>query len=116
MASVLPPAVDNPAQAIMDLERDHLLQNYARYPLVVARGKGCYVFDIEGRRYLDFITGIGVSALGHAHPRILKVIRDQAALIIHTSNLYYNQYQGALAKRLAEMSGLQRAFFCNTGT
>ena len=100
----------------MDLERDHLLQNYARYPLVVTRGKGCHVFDIEGRRYLDFITGIGVSTLGHAHPRILKVIRDQAALIIHTSNLYYHQYQGPLAKRLTEMSGLARAFFCNTGT
>jgi predicted acetylornithine/succinylornithine family transaminase len=100
----------------MDLERQYLLQNYARYPLVLARGKGCYVYDPEGRRYLDFLTGIGVNALGHAHPRIVKVIRDQAALLIHTSNLYYHQYQGPLAKRLVEMSGLARAFFCNTGT
>ena len=100
----------------MDLEREYLLQNYARYPLVLARGKGCYVYDLEGRRYLDFITGIGVNALGHAHPRIVKVIREQAGLLIHSSNLYYHQYQGPLAKRLVEMSGLARAFFANTGT
>jgi len=100
----------------MDLEREHLFQNYARYPLVLARGKGCYVYDPEGRRYLDFITGIGVNALGHAHPRIVKVIREQSALLIHTSNLYYHPYQGQLAKRLSQMSGLQRAFFANTGT
>ncbi len=100
----------------MDLEREVLLQNYARYPLVLARGKGCYVYDLEGRRYLDFITGIGVNALGHAHPRILKVIREQAALLIHTSNLYYHQYQGPLAKRLVAASGLARVFFSNTGT
>jgi predicted acetylornithine/succinylornithine family transaminase len=100
----------------MDLEREYVLQNYARYPLVLARGKGCYVYDLEGRRYLDFIAGIGVNALGHAHSRILGVIREQAGLLIHTSNLYYHQYQGPLAKRLAEISGLQRTFFANTGT
>jgi predicted acetylornithine/succinylornithine family transaminase len=100
----------------MDLEREYLLQNYARYPLVLARGKGCHVYDLEGRRYLDFIAGIGVNALGHAHPRILAAIREQAGLLIHASNLYYNLYQGPLAKRLAEISGLQRTFFANTGT
>jgi predicted acetylornithine/succinylornithine family transaminase len=99
----------------MDLEREYLLQNYARYPLVLARGKGSYIYDTEGRRYLDFITGIGVNALGHAHPRIVKVMREQAGLMVHSSNLYYHQYQGPLAKRLVEMSGLKRAFFCNTG-
>jgi len=100
----------------MDLERDYLLQNYTRYPLAVSRGKGCYLHDLGGRRYLDFLSGIGVNALGHAHPRILKVIREQAGLLIHSSNLYYHPYQGPLAKRLVEMSGLARAFFCNTGT
>jgi len=100
----------------MDLERQHVLQNYARYPLAVARGKGCYLYDLEGNRYLDFLSGIGVNALGHAHPRILRVIREQAGLLIHCSNLYYHQFQGPLAKRLAEMSGLERVFFCNTGT
>jgi len=100
----------------MDLEREHVLQNYARYPLVLARGKGSYVYDTEGRRYLDFITGIGVNALGHAHPRIMKVLREQAGLMIHSSNLYYHAYQGPLAKRLAQISGLARVFFSNTGT
>jgi predicted acetylornithine/succinylornithine family transaminase len=108
--------VDQSAQQTMDLEREYVLQNYARYPLVLARGKGCCVYDLEGRRYLDFIAGIGVNALGHAHPRIVAAIREQAGLLIHTSNLYYNQYQGPLAKRLAEISGLQRTFFANSGT
>ncbi|MGB7720822.1 MAG: aminotransferase class III-fold pyridoxal phosphate-dependent enzyme, partial [Bryobacteraceae bacterium] len=116
MSSTFPPVVDQTAQQTMDLEREYLLQNYARYPLVLARGKGCHVYDLEGRRYLDFIAGIGVNALGHAHPRIVAAIREQAGLLIHTSNLYYNQYQGPLAKRLAGISGLQRTFFANTGT
>jgi predicted acetylornithine/succinylornithine family transaminase len=116
MSSVLPPAVDTPAQAIAQLERDYLLQNYARYPLTLARGKGCHVYDLDGKRYLDFITGIGVSALGHAHPRIVKVMREQAGRLLHSSNLYYHEYQGPLAKRLVEMSGLARVFFCNSGT
>ncbi len=116
MSSALPPAADISAQAVIDLEREYLFQNYARYPLVLTRGKGCHVFDADGRRYLDFISGIGVNALGHAHPRMLKVIREQAGLFIHSSNLYYNPYQGPLAKRLAEISGLKRTFFANTGT
>ena len=120
-SALLPPVAENSAQATvtdqtMDLEREYLLQNYARYPLVLARGKGCYLYDLQGRRYLDFIAGIGVNALGHAHPRITRVIREQAGLLIHSSNLYYHQYQGPLAKRLAQKSGLQRAFFANTGT
>jgi acetylornithine/N-succinyldiaminopimelate aminotransferase len=115
MTTALPPLVDNAAQEIMDLERDYLLQNYARYPLVLARGKGSYVYDLAGKRYLDFITGIGVNALGHAHPRIVKVMRDQATKLVHSSNLYYHQYQGPLAKRLCQMSGMTRVFFCNSG-
>jgi acetylornithine/N-succinyldiaminopimelate aminotransferase len=116
MSSALPPIVENSAQSIIDLERQYVLQNYNRYPLTLTRGKGCYVYDPQGHRYLDFLAGIGVNALGHAHPRILRVIREQAGLLIHTSNLYYHPYQGPLAKRLAEMSGLARVFFSNTGT
>src|SRR6476659_1635248 len=93
-------------QSVMELESQYLLQNYARYPLVIHRGKGCHVYDIDGNRYLDFISGIGVNALGHAHPRIIKVIREQAALLIHSSNLYYHEYQGPLARKLSEISGL----------
>jgi len=97
------------------LEGEYLLQNYARYPLVLDRGKGCFVFDPSGKRYLDFITGIGVNALGHAHPRLVKVIREQSTRLWHTSNLYFHAYQGPLAERLAKVSGLQRTFFCNSG-
>jgi acetylornithine/N-succinyldiaminopimelate aminotransferase len=119
MTSVLPPTHEPPAEAsapsAAELESDYLLQNYSRYPLTLARGKGCYLFDIQGRRYLDFITGIGVNALGYAHPRMTKVIREQAGLLIHSSNLYYHEYQGRLAKRLVEMTGLRRVFFANSG-
>ncbi|HKW97744.1 MAG TPA: aminotransferase class III-fold pyridoxal phosphate-dependent enzyme, partial [Bryobacteraceae bacterium] len=114
MSSATP--MTSEARQIMDLEREFLLQNYSRYPLVLERGEGCYVFDVDGNRYLDFIAGIGVNALGHAHPRIVQVIREQVGLLIHCSNLYYHRYQGALAKRLADVSGLQRSFFANSGT
>jgi acetylornithine/N-succinyldiaminopimelate aminotransferase len=101
--------------SVVDLENQFLLQNYARYPLVLHRGKGCYVYDASGKRYLDLIAGIGVNALGYAHPRLTKVIREQAGLILHTSNLYYHEYQGPLAERIARASGLDRVFFCNSG-
>jgi acetylornithine/N-succinyldiaminopimelate aminotransferase len=118
MASVVSPEPEllSPAQEIMHLEREYLLQNYARYPLVLHRGKGCYLYDLPGNRYLDLISGIGVNSLGYAHPRITKIIRRQAGLLIHTSNLYYHEYQGRLAERLAKISGLNRTFFCNSGT
>lgn len=102
--------------SVIDLEKQYLFQNYARFPLVLTRGRGCYVYDSSGKRYLDLIAGIGVNALGHAHPRMMKIIREQAARIVHTSNLYYNEYQGPLAERIAKLSGLDRVFFCNSGT
>jgi predicted acetylornithine/succinylornithine family transaminase len=104
------------SQEVKDLERDYLLQNYGRYPLVLHRGEGPRVWDVDGKPYLDFITGIGVNALGHDHPRITRVIQEQARLLIHSSNLYYHEFQGPLAKRIAKVSGLQRSFFCNSGT
>ena len=104
------------AAEIEDLERQYLLQNYARYPLVLERGDGPWLWDVEGKRYLDFIAGIGVNALGHNHPRVTEIIRDQAGRLIHSSNLYYHRYQGPLAKKLSEVSGLQRSFFTNSGT
>jgi acetylornithine/N-succinyldiaminopimelate aminotransferase len=111
-----PPAPASIADSVMDLEREYLLQNYSRYPIVLRRGKGAWLTDVNGKRYLDLISGIGVNALGHAHPRITRVLRQQAGLLIHGSNLYYHEYQGPLAKKLAEISGLQRAFFSNSGT
>jgi 4-aminobutyrate aminotransferase-like enzyme len=101
---------------VVDLESRYLLQNYARHPLVLVRGDGPYMWDAAGKRYLDFIAGIGVNALGQNHPRIVRVIEEQAARLIHTSNLFYNEYQGPLAKRIAEVSGLNRTFFTNSGT
>ena len=89
------------AEEIVDLESQYLLQNYARHPLVLHRGDGPYMWDLNGKRYLDFIAGIGVNALGQNHPRIVAAIREQAARLIHSSNLFYNEYQGPLAKRLA---------------
>lgn len=120
MATVPPPEleVSSPTisfDEIVGLERDYLVQNYSRYPLALHRGKGCYVYDLDGNRYLDLISGIGVNSLGYAHPRITKVIRQQAGLLLHTSNLYYHEYQGRLAERLAKVSQLERSFFCNSG-
>jgi len=101
---------------IADRERRFLIQTYNRYPVVFGRGKGVFLYDLAGKRCLDFVAGLGVNALGHAHPRIAKAIREQAARVIHLSNLYYNEYQGQLAERLCNLSGLQRAFFSNSGT
>jgi len=101
---------------IADRERRFLIQTYNRYPVAFGRGKGVFLYDLAGKRYLDFVAGLGVNALGHAHPRIVKAIREQAARVIHLSNLYYNEYQGQLAERLCNLSGLQRAFFSNSGT
>jgi len=115
-ATVSPPQTSSALDQIRELEQNYLVQNYARYPLALHRGKGCYVYDVDGNRYLDLISGIGVNSLGYAHPRITKVIRQQASLLLHTSNLYYHEYQGKLAERLAKISGLHRSFFCNSGT
>ncbi len=101
---------------IIERERRFLLPTYNRYPIALDRGKGVFLYDCEGNRYLDFVAGLGVNALGHAHPRVVKVIREQSARAIHFSNLYYNEYQGRLAEKLCQLSGLNRAFFSNSGT
>jgi acetylornithine/N-succinyldiaminopimelate aminotransferase len=106
----------NTLEQIAERERQFLLHTYNRYPVALSRGKGVFLYDIDGKRYLDFVSGIGVNALGHAHPRIVKAIRDQANKLIHISNLYYHEYQGPLAEKLCQLSGLNRAFFSNSGT
>ncbi len=103
-------------EQIADLEKRFLLPTYNRYPVAFERGKGVFLYDFEGKKYLDFVAGLGVNALGHAHPRIVRTIREQAARVIHLSNLYYNEYQGQLAERLCQLSGLDRVFFSNSGT
>ena len=103
-------------QELVERERQYVLQTYNRYPVAFERGKGVFLFDFEGKKYLDFVSGLGVNALGHAHPRIVKTIREQAARLIHISNLYYHEYQGLLAEKLTQLSGMQRVFFSNSGT
>ena len=102
-------------QRLLDAEK-FLLPTYKRQPLVFTHGRGAYVYDSTGKKYLDFLGGIAVNGLGHAHPRIVKVIRREAARAIHLSNLFHNAYQGPLARKLAEWSGMDRVFFSNSGT
>ena len=101
--------------ALADAEQ-FLLPTYKRSSLVFTHGRGAYVFDSTGKKYLDFLGGIAVNALGHAHPRIVKTIRRESARAIHLSNLFHNQFQGPLARKLAHWSGLDRVFFANSGT
>lgn len=101
---------------IQQLESDHLVNTYERYPVVMSHGKGAYLYDRDGKKYLDFLSGIGVNALGYSHPAITKAIARQSKRLIHTSNLFFHEYQGELAKRLVKISGLERVFFSNSGT
>ncbi|HXT23811.1 MAG TPA: aspartate aminotransferase family protein [Candidatus Eisenbacteria bacterium] len=103
------------AEAIAAADQ-YLLPTYKRPPVVFTHGRGAYVFDSTGKKYLDFLGGIAVNALGHAHPRIVRTIRRESAHAIHFSNLFHNKFQGPLAKKLAEWSGLSRVFFANSGT
>jgi predicted acetylornithine/succinylornithine family transaminase len=101
---------------VRGLELQHVLQIYRRFPVVFERGEGVRLVDEHGRAYLDFISGIGVAALGHAHPALARAIAAQATQLVHTSNLYFHPLQGELAARLSALTGLDRAFFCNSGT
>jgi acetylornithine/N-succinyldiaminopimelate aminotransferase len=101
---------------IRDGESRHVLQTYRRQAVAFVRGSGSRLYDVDGREYLDFVSGIGVTSLGHAHPGLTAAIADQAATLIHTSNLYYHPFQAQAAARLAQLSGLPRTFFCNSGT
>src|ERR1700675_3434349 len=97
-------------------EARYVLQTYRRQPITLVRGQGARLWDSEGREYIDLLSGIGVSSLGHAHPGLARAIAEQAQTLLHTSNLFYHPLQGQLAERLANLSGLPRAFFCNSGT
>jgi len=97
-------------------ESQYVLQTYKRQPVAFVRGNGPRLYDVDGREYLDFVSGIGVASLGHAHPGLAAVINDQASTLLHTSNLYFHPFQADAASRLAALSGLPRAFFCNSGT
>ncbi len=102
--------------SVSRMEGKLLLHTYERQPILFVRGRGVYLWDAKGKRYLDFLSGIGVNALGHNHSAIQAVIKRQAARLIHISNLFFHEYQAELANMLTQISGLDRAFFCNSGT
>src|SRR6202140_1748525 len=102
--------------SVVRSEQALLLPTYDRQRVLFTRGRGVYLWDSEGKRYLDFLSGLGVNALGHVHPAIQTVLKRQAGRLIYVSNLFYHEYQAELAKRLTKISGLEKAFFCNSGT
>ena len=100
---------------IKELESKYILGTYARYNVLVERGAGAYLIDSANKRYLDLLSGIGVNALGYNHPRVKQLLRKQIKRPLHTSNFLYHEYQGRLAEKLCTLSGLDRAFFTNSG-
>ena len=104
------------AEAVKAVEAAHVLQNYKRHPVVFVRGSGSRLVDTEGREYLDLLSGIGVASLGHAQRGLADALAAQAGELLHVSNLFFHPLQGEVAERLARLSGLPRAFFCNSGT
>ena len=107
------PAAQNPV--LRDVSR-HLMNTYKRSDMIFTHGRGCYVFDQDGKKYLDFLGGIAVNALGYSYPDLVKTIRREAGRAVHVSNLFHNPYQGPLAAKLAKWSGMDRAFFTNSGS
>ena len=101
--------------AVIALDAQYYLPVFARYPIVLERGEGPYVYDNEGKKYLDFLAGIAVNLLGHGHSGLVKAVAEQAGKLIHCSNLYYTEVQAALVQKLAQRSGLERVFIANSG-
>ncbi|WMW22136.1 acetylornithine transaminase [Methanolobus mangrovi] len=104
------------SQSIFDKDSKYVMQTYGRQPIVIASGKGSIVYDIEGREYIDCVAGIAVNNVGHCHPRLVEAIKDQAEKLMHVSNLYYTEPQAQLAEELVNVTGMDRVFFCNSGT
>jgi acetylornithine/N-succinyldiaminopimelate aminotransferase len=100
---------------IAELEKHVLIPTYDRMPILAVRGEGCYVYDDEGKKYLDFLGGLAVNSLGYDHPEIMATLRDPAENLLHVSNLLYHPFQAPLAEKLARLSGMDRAFFANSG-
>lgn len=98
-----------------ELGEKYIMHTYNRFPITLAAGRGMYVYDEHGKEYLDFVAGIAVNSLGHNHPKLVRAITDQAARLIHVSNLYWTEPQVNLAKKLVENGELDKVFFCNSG-
>jgi acetylornithine/N-succinyldiaminopimelate aminotransferase len=110
-----PPIIRNDVAAVQAMFHQNVVPTYGRFDLVLSHGSGSYVYDITGKRYLDFGGGIAVSALGHAHPAITEVLVEQSRKLIHVSNFYYHEPQGRLAQTLVNLVGPGKCFFCNSG-
>ena len=104
------------AQKTLARDTDRLLPVYARYPVVMDHGQGVYLYDTSGNRYLDLMAGLGVNALGHAHPRMVAAMADQAGRIVHLSPQYASRYPGELAERLCQLSGMKGVFYSTGGS
>ncbi len=100
----------------MEREKKHILQTYTRQEVVIERGKGCYVYDINGKKYLDLVAGIATVSIGHCNRYLVDKLKEQLEKLIHVSNLYYTTPQIKLAEKLSEITGMDRFFFCNSGT
>ncbi len=101
---------------IAELEKRVLIPTYDRLPILAVRGEGCYIYDDAGKKYLDFLGGLAVNALGYNHPEIMAALLDGSETLLHVSNLLYHPYQATLAEKLTRLSGMDRAFFANSGT
>lgn len=98
------------------MSRENIFNTYGRFDIAAVEGKGCLIYDENGREYLDFVSGVAVNCLGHCHPAVVKAVQDQSRKLMHVSNLYWNDKQLELAERLCKLSGFYGAFFCNSGT
>jgi len=94
---------------------NHLMNTYSRQPVTFVKGDGVWLYDDKGDKYLDALAGVAVNGLGHAHPKLVKAISEQAGKLIHVSNIYNIAEQEALADKLCEISGMDKVFFCNSG-
>lgn len=104
------------SRSVFDKDAKYVMQTYGRQPIVIDRAKGSLVYDIEGREYVDCVAGIAVNNVGHCHPRLVQAIQKQAEKLLHVSNLYYTEMQAELGRQLVNLTGMDRVFFCNSGT
>src|ERR1043166_6054734 len=110
-----PPIVRNDVAAVQALFQQNVVPSYGRFDLVLSHGSGSQLYDVTGKRYLDFGGGIAVCCLGHAHPAITEALVEQSRKLIHVSNLYFTEPQGRLAAELVGRIGPGKVFFCNSG-
>src|SRR3989338_10040937 len=102
-------------EKIMGMEKEFIMQTYSRSPIVLEYGKGCYVFDKNGKKYLDLVGGLATCSVGHGNKKVAKAVCEQSKKLLNATNLYYTEPQVVLAKKLVKLSGLGKCFFCNSG-